>query len=279
MKTLVPAGLHHPRVKQYLSVKGNTKSNPELLVCLEGLWEVSLALRASLELRCFFVCPELLRGDAGEHLAERVVETGVHSYQVSEKVMRRIVDRDEPDGLAALVQMRRFTWQDIRLREYNRFIVLDGLEIPGNIGTIVRTADGAGADAVVITNRRTRLTHPKLIHSSMGSALTFPIVEAEVSEAITWLRRHDFAIVLTDTDAPLSYREAEYRGRVAVVLGSERYGIAREWYAAQSFSVSIPMRGQVDSLNVGNAAVLMLYELLHQQETLTPSPAAVGEGE
>jgi TrmH family RNA methyltransferase len=270
MKTLVAAGLHHPRVKQYLSVKGNTKSNPELLVCLEGLWEVSLALRASLELRCFFVCPELLRGDAGEHLAESVVETGVHSYQVSEKVMRRIVDRDEPDGLAALAQMRRFTWQDIRLRDYNRLIVLDGLEIPGNIGTIVRTADGAGADAVVITNRRTRLTHPKLIHSSMGSALTFPIVEAEVGEAIAWLRRHDFAIVLTDTDAPLNYRDAEYRRRVAVVLGSERYGIAREWYAAQSFSVSIPMRGQVDSLNVGNAAVLMLYELLHQQDSLTP---------
>lgn len=270
MKEPVPAGLHHPRVKQYLSVKQNTKSNPELLVCLEGLWEVSQASRAGLELRAFFVCPELLRGDAGAHMAETIVATGVHAYQVSEKVMRRIVDRDEPDGLAALVQMRRFTWNDLELRPYNRLIVLDGLEIPGNIGTIIRTADGAGADGVVITNRRTRLTHPRLIHASMGSALTFPVIETEASDAIAWLHRHDFSIVLTDTGAPLGYREADYHGRIAVVLGSERYGIAGEWYAAQDMSVSIPMRGQVDSLNVGNAAVLMLYEMLHQQEVFTP---------
>lgn len=263
---LVPAGMQNPRIKQYLSIKHNTKSNTENLACLEGLWEVSQASQSKLEFRAFFICPELLRGDSGHHLAEQIIATGVHSYLVSEKVMRRCVDRDEPDGLAAIAKLPSFDWSDIELRKYNRFLVLDGLEIFGNIGTIIRCADGAGADGVIITNRRTRLSHPKVIHSSMGSLFTFPVIEAEVSDAIMWLKQHAFKIITTDTDAALSYRKADYRGRVAVVMGSERYGIVKEWYDAQDCSVSIPMSGKADSLNVGNAAVLMLYEMFCQQE-------------
>ena len=263
---LTPAGIQNPRVKQYLAVKGNTKSNPGNLACLEGLWALTMALDAGLDMRAFFVCPELLRGDAARHLAQRVYTRGAHSYLVSARVMERISDRDDPDGLAAIVQLRRFSWNDITLRPYNRVVVLDGLEIPGNVGTIVRCADGTGADAVIITNRRTRLSHPKLIQSSMGSSFTVPTIEADVDEAIAWLRAHDFRIVTTDTDARASYRQADYRRRVAVVLGSERYGIVKEWHAAQDEAVSIPMGGKVDSLNVGNAAVLMLYEMFYQQE-------------
>lgn len=263
---LMPAGMQNPRIKQFLSIKQNTKSNPENLVCLEGLWEISTARTSNLDLRAFFVCPELIKGDTGRHLAEQIVNAGVHSYLVSEKVMHRIADRDEPDGLAAIAQLPHFTWNDVPLREYNRIVVLDGLEIPGNVGTIVRCADSTGADAVVITNRRTRLSHPKLIHSSMGSSFTLPMIEAQVDDAIAWLKQHDFAIVTTDTDASLSYRRADYRHRVAIVMGSERYGIVKEWYAAQDYSVMIPMRGKVDSLNVGNATVLMLYEMFYQQE-------------
>lgn len=263
---LTPAGMHNPRIKQFLGIKKNTKSNPEDLTCLEGLWELSRAFKANLELRAFFLCPELLRGDEAKRLAEIIVETGVHSYLVSEKVIRNIMDRDDPDGLAAIVRLPHFTWSDIQLRQQNRLVVLDGLEIPGNIGTIVRCADSTGADGIVITNRRTRLSHPKLIHSSMGSLFTFPVIEAEIHEAIAWLHNHQFRIITTDTEAPLSYKRADYRGRIAIVMGSERYGIVEEWHQAQDSSVFIPMQGTVDSLNVGNAAVLMLYEAFYQQE-------------
>jgi TrmH family RNA methyltransferase len=262
----IPAGIQHPRIKQYLAVKNNTKSNPENLACLEGLWELTIALKEQLEIRAFFICPELLRGDAAKDVAAKIMQGGVHSYQVSEKVMQRLTDKDEPDGLAAIAQLPRFTWEDLPLRPSNSMIVLDGLEIPGNIGTIIRCADAVGADAVIITNRRTRLSHPKLLHSSMGSSFTFPVIEAQVDEAIRWLKQHEFSIVITDTDATLNYRQADYRGRVAVVMGSERYGIVKEWHAAADVEVSIPMTGKIDSLNVGNAAVLMLYEVFYQQQ-------------
>lgn len=259
-------GIQHPRIKQYLAVKNNTKSNPEGLAGLEGFWEVTTARDAGLDLRAFFVCPELLRGDTPSHVAQQIVQSGVHAYVVSEKVMSRMVDRDQPDGLAAIVQLRRWSWDDLRLGEQNRVLVLDGVEIPGNVGTIIRCADGADADGIIITNRRTRLTHPKLLHSSMGSSFTFPVIESEVATAVGWLKQHEFRIITTETDAAISYRAADYRGRVAVVMGSERYGIVKEWHDAEDVRVFIPMAGRVDSLNVGNAAALLLYEVFAQQE-------------
>ncbi len=263
---LTPAGMQNPRIKQYLSIKQNTKSNPDNLACLEGVWELTMARDAALPVRAFFVCPELIKSDTGRHLAQQFVATDIHAYVVSAKVMIRIADRDEPDGLAAIVQLPRGQWEDIPLRATNRVVVLDGLEIPGNVGTIVRCADSTGIDGVIVTNRRTRVSHPKVIHASMGSSLTMPIVETDIAGAVAWLKANNFTIVTTDTDAKISYRQADYRTRVAVVMGSERYGIMREWYDAQDYSVSIPMHGKVDSLNVGNAAVLMLYEMFYQQE-------------
>jgi TrmH family RNA methyltransferase len=263
---LTPAGIQNPRIKQYVSIKQNTKSNPDNLACLEGVWELSMARDARLPIRAFFVCPELIKSDTGRYLAEQIIATDAHSYVVSAKVMHRIADRDEPDGLAAIVQLPRGNWEDIPLREHNRIVVLDGLEIPGNVGTIIRCADSTGIDGVIVTNRRTRVSHPKLIHASMGSSFTMPIVESDIAGAVAWLKHNNFTIITTDTDAKVSYRKADYRMRVAVVMGSERYGIMREWYEAQDYSVAIPMHGKVDSLNVGNAAVLMLYEMFYQQE-------------
>jgi len=183
-------------------------------------------------------------------------------------VLCSITEWERPDGLAAIVQLPRFRWQDIQLSEHNALLVLDGLQIPGNIGTIIRCADGAGADGIIITNRRQLLSHPKLLRASMGSLFSFPVIDTDVTEAITWLKRQHFMIVTTETNAALSYRSASYRGRVVVVMGNEHSGISRAWHEAQDMSVVIPMNGHADSLNVGNAAALMVYEMLYHQDRL-----------
>jgi TrmH family RNA methyltransferase len=261
----VPAGAQHPRVKQFTSLKRNLKGNPERLVPLEGLWEVQRAVDAGLELRAFFVCWDLLKGDAGRTMAEQVLATGVHSYEVAARVFERLVDRDNPDGLAAIGVLPPVDWSSIGLADSNLLVVLDGLEIVGNVGTVIRCVDAVGADALVLTNRKVRLTHPKLVHSSMGMSLTVPMIEADVYEAVGWLRDNGFRIVCTDTDAELTYRAADYTGRVALVLGSEKYGISAPWHEHEDVRVRIPMAGRVDSLNVANAAVLVLYEAFAQQ--------------
>lgn len=267
--TLIPVGIRHPLLQQYIAIKQRAMQQPENFAAIEGAPLIAQAAQARLEFKVLFVCPELLRGETCSNLVAQVLAMGAICNVVSEKVMRRIVEWEGPDGLAAIVALPRYGWRDIALRDNNRLLVLDGLEIPGNIGTIIRCADGAGADAVIMVGCKKRRSNFRVIHASMGAAFSFPIIESDASEAIDWLKRRSFTIIATQPGAPLSYREASYHGRVAVVMGNERRGISRDWLEARDVSVSIPMHGRADSLNVGNAAVLLLYEVMYQQQVIS----------
>ncbi len=177
-----------------------------------------------------------------------------------------MVDRDKPDGLAALVQLPIVALGDIKLDKKARVVILDALEIPGNVGTIIRSVDGAGVTAVILTNKRTRLTHPKVVHGSMGSIFSVKTIVADVPEVLAWLRSNDFTIFTATTRGSRSYRGLDYTDRCALVMGSERFGISKEWHDSEDVGVKIPMLGVSDSLNVGHATVLLLYEALYSQE-------------
>src|SRR6266545_449283 len=140
-------------------------------------------------------------------------------------------------------------------------LVADGLEIPGNLGTLIRTLDACAADCLVLTNRKVRLTHPKVFRGSHGTSLTVPTIELETPEqTMAWLRERSFEILLADTGGSRHYRTHDYAGRTALVVGNERKGISREWYREGVEAVSIPMLGLTDSLNVAISASLLLYE-------------------
>jgi tRNA G18 (ribose-2'-O)-methylase SpoU len=145
-------------------------------------------------------------------------------------------------------------------------LVADGLEIPGNVGTLIRTLDACEADCLVLTNRKTRLTHPKVIRASQGTILTVPTIEFEAVEAAAdWLDRLRFTVLLADTDDAVNYRQADYSGRTALVVGSERYGVAKPWYERGYGRVAVPMLGSGDSLNVSVSASILLYEAKAQK--------------
>jgi TrmH family RNA methyltransferase len=143
-------------------------------------------------------------------------------------------------------------------------VIADSFDLPGNLGTIIRCADGAGAAGVVVTDRRIRLTHPLVLKASMGTVFSLPVVDADRDAALGWLRTRHFRIMAAEPDAPITYRDVDYRGRIAIVVGSERHGLAAFWREAADVAVSIPMLGVADSLNVGHAAALLLYEALDQ---------------
>ena len=173
-----------------------------------------------------------------------------------------MVDRDGPDGLAALGYLHRHALDDLAVDAATRVVVLDRMELAGNLGTIIRCADGAGATAVIVTERRTRITHPVAVKASMGTVFSLPVIDASVADMVAWARRRSVRIIAADPAATVSYRDADYDGSVALVLGSERYGLSDTWRAAADLLVSIPMRGRADSLNVGHAAALLLYEAM-----------------
>jgi len=254
-------GVKHSIVGQYLAIQNNSKPNPQRLIVLDGLWEIESALDAGLELVAVICSPELFRGNRAVDVLTRE-RTGTKAYAVSPKLAARLSDRDSSDGLAAIAMSRQWRLADLVPQTSTSVVlVLDGLEVMGNVGTAVRSAQASGADGVLLTNRRVRLTHPRLIHASMAASLTMPMVDCSVDEAASWLQAHGFQLVMTDTRAEQTYKSLVYQPKVAVVLGSERYGINREWDSYLSESVSIPMSNDVDSLNVANAATILLFEI------------------
>jgi RNA methyltransferase, TrmH family len=261
---LIPAGLKHPRVREFLAVKrrpGRSLASP---VTLEGTWMIGQALSGRVRLQAVFVCPALLETADGLTLARKAVGLGAEGYEVSERVLSRLADRDGPDGIAALGQVRWQTLGDIRVGRRTRVVIADGWDLPGNLGTLIRCADGAAASGVLVVEQGFGLSHPLVVRASMGAALTMPVVTVGRPAARRWLREHDFRVVAADPAGRCSYRDVDYRGPVAIVVGSERRGLAQEWLAAADTVAAIPMLGSCDSLNAAVAGALLLYEVLAQ---------------
>jgi RNA methyltransferase, TrmH family len=260
---LTPAGLKHPRVREFLAVKRRPASRglPHA-VTLEGMWMIRQALAAGARLQAVFVCPALLQAAEGLALASQAVGLGAEGYQVSERVLSRLADRDGPDGIAALGQACQRTLGDIRVGRRTRVMIADGWDLPGNLGTLIRCADAAGASGVLVVEQGFGLSHPLVLKASMGAALAMPVVAVGRPAARRWLREHGFRIVAADPAGSRPYRDIDYRGPLAIVIGSERRGLAREWLAAADSIAAIPMLGSCDSLNAAVAGALLLYEAL-----------------
>ncbi|GIJ51023.1 tRNA/rRNA methyltransferase [Virgisporangium aliadipatigenens] len=260
-------GLSHPRVKQVLDIQRNTAPNRHKLFVAEGLWAHNLLLETGAPVECFFWCPEAIYSDEARKRSSEIAARAYRAYRVSPKTMERICERERPDGMVSIAQLPAWDRDELSFGDSALVLVADAVEIPGNLGTLLRSMDAAGADCLVMTNRRTRLTHPKVFKGSQGMCLTMPSVEFdEVEDAAIWLKRNGFSVYLADTDDARNYREVDYRGRVAFVVGSERYGISKAWYAHGFGRVFVPMLGRADSLNVSVSASVLLYEARAQQD-------------
>ncbi|WP_410506230.1 TrmH family RNA methyltransferase [Haloimpatiens sp. FM7315] len=259
-KYLKFAGKKHSVIKMIENINNNSKPNPEKLCVVEGIWGVGMLLKHDISIKYFIFCPEEIHTIEAQRLMNECVKRAENSFMLSKKVFDNISERGNTQGILCIAYMPKYSLKDIELKKNNIVLVLDGLEIPGNVGTILRSADATKVDAVIINNRKTRLTHPKLIRSSMGACFNVPIIDSDFEETSEWLKNKNFNIVLTDTKAENKYSDLDYENRIAIVMGSERYGISEGWYKEKYMGISIPMLGDCDSLNVGIAATIVLYE-------------------
>ncbi|MGH3220673.1 MAG: TrmH family RNA methyltransferase, partial [Streptosporangiaceae bacterium] len=251
-----------------LAIEKNTAPNPRKLFIAEGLWAHKLLLSTHTPVEVFFWSPEAAYGDEARMRAVEVAAVAKAAYKISAKTLERISERDRPDGLLSIAQLREWQPEDIVFGRSALVMVADSMEVPGNLGTLIRTADACRVDCVVLTNRRTRLSHPKVFRASQGMLLTVPIIEFEQpKEAASWLRENNFDVYLADTEDARNYRSLRYYDRrTAFVLGAERYGIPKAWYCPEFQRVFVPMLGAADSLNVSISAAVLLYEARAQKE-------------
>ena len=256
-----PIGEANGRIKRVKGILSNSKPNPERLFVAEGIWLASMCLKFGTCIDSIIVCPEHVRTPVVQKLIVDLSERTRDRFSVSAKTYEKISEKDRPDGIMVLAALPKRDIADFMPPKNAVVLVIDGVEIPGNAGTMLRMADGAGADAVFFCNRKVRMTHPKLIKSSQGAVLTVPVFEFEsVADCRAWLKKFGFTVYLADTRADKYYYDEPFGKNCALVLGSERYGIAREWYDSQYSMIAIPMQGSCDSLNVGVAATVLTYE-------------------
>lgn len=254
-------GIKHWQVRRALELLHNKRPNPERLFVVEGLWAHEMILESGIAIESFLSCPTLIYSETARSVYRKAESAAESIYHLSEKAFKRICERDRPDGLISICRFPYFSIDDIPCSKNATVLVLDGLEIPGNIGTLIRTVDGAGAAGIIICNRKARLTHPKILRASHGMNFSIPIVECCVETASQWLDKNGYTVHLADANTKEFFYERLFSGRNALVLGNERYGLSKEWNEKGYKSISIPMKGRSDSLNVAVAGSIILYEM------------------
>ncbi len=236
---------------------------------VEGTREVTRALSAGVPLEEIFVCPEILRPE-GRALVGTLT---LPQTEVSPEAFKRLSLRQNPDGILGVARMQETSLETLVLPNDALVLVVDGLEKPGNLGALLRTADAGDLGAVFVTGAGTDLYNPNTIRSSLGSVFSRPVVAVETGELLKFLLAAGFKLVAATPDAARTYWAEDYRGGVAIVLGTEHAGLGPDWRGAASAEVSIPMHGLADSLNVSVAGALLVYEALRQRRELPDSSA------
>ncbi|MBM4149139.1 MAG: RNA methyltransferase [Lentisphaerae bacterium] len=266
--------LQNPRVKNAVKLRQRSHRDTEGRLLVEGYREILRALDNGHQLLELFYCPELFMGHNEQSILERARGAGTSLLECSEPVFRKIAYRDRPEGLLAIAPQIRRGLQDISLPQNPLVLVAESIEKPGNLGTILRTADAVGAAAVIVCDRCTDLNNPNVVRASIGTVFSVQVAEAGSAETLEWLKLNGIKVVCSTPHTDTTHTEADLSGPVAILLGSEQYGASKAWMEASDLQVRIPMMGQADSLNVASAAAVLLFEALRQRLTTSAKPSS-----
>ena len=264
--------LHNPRVKNAVKLRTGRDRVRQGRILIDGVREVQRAQQAGVEICEVFIClPEA--DSSTERWLGSLASAGIEVYRVTQNVFARLAYGQREQGAVAVAEPPRRTLDELVWTGDALVIVLEGVEKPGNVGAVVRTADAVGASAVIVADGGTDLYNPNAIRASLGTIFAIPVCAASSRETLDWLRGRGLQIFTARVDGATAYTQVSYRGPTAVVLGSEAEGLSDVWQGTDLTAVSLPMRGLADSLNLSTTAAVILYEALRQRQSRGPSAA------
>ncbi len=256
--------VQNPGVKRVMRLRSKKGRDAKNLTIVEGVREVRQALAAGFRFSAVYVCFEGVYHCPPEIVQE--LETAkVRVFDTSCTVYDKIVYGDRIEGVLALVEPPEIKLLDLKLGVKPLVIVLERVEKPGNLGAILRTADAAGVDAVIVCDELCDIHNPNVIRASLGAIFAVPTVSCSSQEAIAFFRAHGIKTVAAVVQATESLFAKDLTGSCAIVLGSEQDGLSDLWVKNSDIKLRIPMKGKVDSLNVSVSAAVMVYEALRQR--------------
>lgn len=254
----------NPRVRAALALRERRGREETGLTLVDGARELTRALAGGARVVEVFVAEEALAA-AGQDAVAAARRSGAAIVRATEPVLERLAYGDRSEGLVGVVNVPDLALASLRVPDDALVVVLEAVEKPGNLGAVLRTADAAGADAIVVADPRTDLFNPNAIRASMGTIFSVPVAAGSGTEVRAWLDAAGIAILAARVDAPTSYTDADLRGPVAIVLGSEVAGLTAAWDGDGVTPISLPMLGVADSLNVSITAAVLLFEARRQR--------------
>lgn len=260
------SSLQNTKVKQLVALQQkSSERRKQGVFVVEGIRELQHCLNAGYTINSIFFCPELT--DTGA--LSSLLSESITSYEVSPEVYEKIAYRGSTEGVIATVQSKQLALKDLHLSKQPLLIVLESVEKPGNLGAILRSADAAGADAVIICDPLTDLYNPNLIRSSIGAIFSVPCIACSSDDCINFLKQNNINILTAQLQDSKLYYDTDMTCGTAIIMGTESTGLTNVWRKAADAHIRIPMLGQLDSLNVSVSAAILLFEAVRQRKIET----------
>jgi len=257
--------VQNAHVKDAVRLRDRRHREKQGRILIDGARELRRAIDAGIRLLEAFVCEPLCRSEDSQMVLAALPSTGATIYAVTEPVFDKLAFGQRAEGVLGVAAMPEAGLDRISLGDRPLVAVLEGVEKPGNIGAVLRSADAAGVSALVVAEPQTDLYNPNAIRASLGTIFTMPIAAASRAETLAWLDRHKLTIFAARVDGAIPYTEADFRGPTAIVLGSEAEGLSSAWSGPDVTAIRLSMLGVADSLNVSATAAVLFYEAMRQR--------------
>ncbi len=253
--------IQNPFIKSLVLLQEKAKNRKQTgTFLIEGVREISLAIKGKYEIETILFNPEIYSESEARKLAPNA-----DFIEINSVVYQKLSYRETTEGVLAVAKSKSLQLSDLKLSETPLILVAEAPEKPGNIGALLRTADAANLDAVIIANPKSDLYNPNIVRSSVGCLFTNQIATASTSEIIAFLKEKNINFYCATLQNSTSYHTQDYTKPTALVVGTEATGLTQEWRDAATQNIIIPMQGEIDSMNVSVAAAILIFEAKRQR--------------
>jgi RNA methyltransferase, TrmH family len=252
----------NPYIKSLLLLQEKAKARKQTgTFLIEGKREILLAIKGGYRIETLLFYPELI----SENEINKLVQNTTDLIEINKDIFEKLAYRESTEGVIAVANSKSFNLSDLKLNENPLLLIAEAPEKPGNIGALLRTADAANLDAVIIANPKGDLYNPNIVRSSVGCLFTNQIATGTTSEIIAFLKERKINFYCATLQNSTSYHTQDYTMPSALVVGTEATGLSQEWREAATQNIIIPMQGEIDSMNVSVAAAILIFEAKRQR--------------
>ena len=257
--------LQNERIKYVVKLWNRRFRDEEKRTLLEGYRAITRAVQCGMKIEECFYCPSMFLGSNEKALLAKLAGSGAKTSETTVPVFAKLAYRDRPEGLIAIAEIRGHKLEDMPFVKNGLYLVAERIEKPGNLGAILRSADAAGANGIIVCDKCTDIYNPNVITASTGTLFSVPLAESSSEEASAWLKKNGIKTLAATPHTDKNYTEVDMTTGIAIIVGAEQYGLSDFWLDNADLKVKIPMLGLADSLNVATATTILLYESARQR--------------